>query len=357
MMKAKKINEFKIIIEKVDINLICEITGINNLKKEEFKEGFQIKGGNLNILNIEIDWSNYLLEILEDRKDINFVKEVFLRRLEESTYSNYLVKIEEALDDIERVSPIRKRRRLKKFIEENKVLINELKPAIKCSLESDSKIYLTDPLKGISYEEFIKVKEDAPFKIKEIINMELGNIEVIFDDKLFLSEGIIFEYNNFSDIKKMMINKNILKPIEEIKELNFQVKKEEPINKFEKNNLKLTKGFSISEDMEIFEKIKNKLIIKNPILSKYFPELEDFFSEDNDYVENWQEISTQLKAKNEWTCEECGYQAKDNNDKKNIHTHHINGNKKDNSNENLKVLCVNCHSKKEGLGHRLISWK
>ena len=62
------------------------------------------------------------------------------------------------------------------------------------------------------------------------------------------------------------------------------------------------------------------------------------------YTQNWNRISTQIKTKKEYRCESCGFKAPDNYHKKFIHTHHINGDKQNNTMDNLKVLCIKCHS-------------
>jgi len=68
------------------------------------------------------------------------------------------------------------------------------------------------------------------------------------------------------------------------------------------------------------------------------------FAQPNVYTQNWNRISTQIKIKKEYRCESCGFKAPDNYHKKFIHTHHINGDKQNNTMDNLKVLCIKCHS-------------
>lgn len=64
----------------------------------------------------------------------------------------------------------------------------------------------------------------------------------------------------------------------------------------------------------------------------------------NVYNPYWNEISTKIKIKKDYTCEECGFKPRDNYEKRFIHTHHINGDKTNNYKDNLKVLCIKCHS-------------
>lgn len=73
----------------------------------------------------------------------------------------------------------------------------------------------------------------------------------------------------------------------------------------------------------------------------------------NVYSKFWNKISTQIKIKRNYTCEECGYYPKTEYEKKFIHTHHINGNKTNNYEDNLKVLCIKCHSEVDSFHSRI----
>jgi len=64
----------------------------------------------------------------------------------------------------------------------------------------------------------------------------------------------------------------------------------------------------------------------------------------NVYSERWREISTQFKIRKDYTCEKCGWRPNNSYQKRFIHTHHQNGDKTNNIKENLKVLCIECHS-------------
>jgi len=71
------------------------------------------------------------------------------------------------------------------------------------------------------------------------------------------------------------------------------------------------------------------------------------------YSHLWNKISTQVKIKRNYTCEECGYKPKNDFEKKYIHTHHINGDKRNNGDDNLKVLCIKCHSEVDSFHNRI----
>ena len=62
----------------------------------------------------------------------------------------------------------------------------------------------------------------------------------------------------------------------------------------------------------------------------------------NSYPENWPEISFAAKVRAKFTCQRCGevsspwYALP-------LHTHHIDYNKANCDDSNLKVLCIGCH--------------
>ena len=67
---------------------------------------------------------------------------------------------------------------------------------------------------------------------------------------------------------------------------------------------------------------------------------EDLFG----YTRNWDEISTNYKISKDYTCEKCGLKIDDAYDRQYIHCHHIDGDKKNNAESNLKCLCLDCHA-------------
>jgi len=64
----------------------------------------------------------------------------------------------------------------------------------------------------------------------------------------------------------------------------------------------------------------------------------------NVYSRKWTEISNQIKTKRDYSCENCGWRPANSYEKRFIHTHHQNGDKTNNRDDNLKVLCIKCHS-------------
>ena len=73
----------------------------------------------------------------------------------------------------------------------------------------------------------------------------------------------------------------------------------------------------------------------------------------NVYSRLWNKISRQVKTKKNYTCEKCGYIPKMAYEKKFIHTHHKNGDKQNNKEDNLQVLCIKCHSEVDSFHTRI----
>lgn len=63
------------------------------------------------------------------------------------------------------------------------------------------------------------------------------------------------------------------------------------------------------------------------------------------YIKDWEKISREYRESHNYTCEECGITIEDPFDRQFIQVHHINGDKTDNSPNNLKCLCIHCHAK------------
>ena len=75
----------------------------------------------------------------------------------------------------------------------------------------------------------------------------------------------------------------------------------------------------------------------------------------NVYSRKWNQISTQIKIRKNYTCEDCGWKSTDRYQQRFIHTHHQNGDKTNNRKENLRVLCIECHSNVDGYHSRIKS--
>ena len=77
------------------------------------------------------------------------------------------------------------------------------------------------------------------------------------------------------------------------------------------------------------------------------------FIEAGGYSDDWEHVSRIYRDSVGWSCESCKVNLV--NDKQLLHTHHINGNKRDNVKENLKALCVDCHRKEDMHDHMRIN--
>ncbi|KEQ18610.1 HNH endonuclease [Endozoicomonas numazuensis] len=72
-----------------------------------------------------------------------------------------------------------------------------------------------------------------------------------------------------------------------------------------------------------------------------------------DYTADWTSISTKFRQNLNYCCEHCGVDMSQY--KHLMHVHHINGIKNDNSLENLRGLCADCHKKQPHHGHLHVS--
>jgi len=70
------------------------------------------------------------------------------------------------------------------------------------------------------------------------------------------------------------------------------------------------------------------------------------------YTDDWADVSSKAKKAVNNTCSECSVTL--NEYRHLLHTHHINGVKHDNSRQNLKVLCIDCHRKQPMHDHMFV---
>jgi hypothetical protein len=70
----------------------------------------------------------------------------------------------------------------------------------------------------------------------------------------------------------------------------------------------------------------------------------------NTYTDDWAEVSSRTRSARGFRCEKCSI-VLSSADSKYLHVHHRNGQKHDNRDGNLEVLCVGCHADEPLHGH------
>ena len=110
---------------------------------------------------------------------------------------------------------------------------------------------------------------------------------------------------------------------------------------------------------EKFKQDKNKKTFKikdylNKTFSSDVPKINmelDICTVPNRYSDCWPEISERRKEQENYKCEKCRIDLSRKKYKKFLHTHHVDGNKANNTKENLTVLCIECHAKEFSHSH------
>jgi hypothetical protein len=71
----------------------------------------------------------------------------------------------------------------------------------------------------------------------------------------------------------------------------------------------------------------------------------------NEYPPDFPAISERLRHEMGWQCQKCGQVLFAPHLRRYLHVHHINGNRSDNTRQNLKILCVACHAEEPQHSH------
>ncbi len=71
----------------------------------------------------------------------------------------------------------------------------------------------------------------------------------------------------------------------------------------------------------------------------------------NNYSPDFPEVSKKTREKAKWRCSACLVDLSESGLRKYLHTHHCDGHRGNNSPENLRVLCIGCHSEQPDHGH------
>jgi hypothetical protein len=102
----------------------------------------------------------------------------------------------------------------------------------------------------------------------------------------------------------------------------------------------IVNNFSLKE---FFEKYPKDLI---SIIPKYTVDNAPL----NDYSEDWGMISEQIKQERGYQCQSCKKKF-EGTDQKFLHGHHLDGQKSNNSQRNIEILCIGCHAKEPMHSH------
>ena len=78
-----------------------------------------------------------------------------------------------------------------------------------------------------------------------------------------------------------------------------------------------------------------------------FEKVEDIEVDIFGYPKGWEQLSRAYRELHDYTCEECGIQVKKALDKRFIQVHHVDGDKTNNSDNNLRCLCILCHANQD----------
>jgi hypothetical protein len=106
-------------------------------------------------------------------------------------------------------------------------------------------------------------------------------------------------------------------------------------------NPQIYDGFSIDEYFTIYPR---NIIVTQPTYNSITAPL-------NDYGPGFRETSTRYRAENDWTCEKCEVDLSHPSHRRFLHTHHLNGLKYDNRDENFQALCIQCHANEPMSSH------
>lgn len=183
--------------------------------------------------------------------------------------------------------------------------------------EDDGIFYVDDS--GKKHKGYIYKSKYAVMKYDNLPKFHLTKCKIIQD---FINRGVFEEEYLFSNSKTNdvyeMYNTHIVHE-DQVLELCNYCRRD------------LTECFETTQDF--YENLEDKYKSKN-----------DVKVDINGYSLNWQKISKKYREKQNYTCESCGEVPKNDRDKIYWHTHHIDGNKIENDDSNLKCLCIRCHS-------------
>ena len=107
------------------------------------------------------------------------------------------------------------------------------------------------------------------------------------------------------------------------------------------NRLRIFNAFTLKEFFSRYP--------KSPIKNR--PAHSDRSAPLDEYPENWSELSKKYRESVGWKCEECGIDLSIRAYRKYLHVHHINSQRNDNRNSNLRAICIRDHAEQPDHGH------
>ncbi len=110
-------------------------------------------------------------------------------------------------------------------------------------------------------------------------------------------------------------------------------------NGFDRDRLSRERRLAIVSSFSIPEFFKKYPISLHPVRPLHSVDTAPL----NDYPVNWESIANDLKSGLNYRCQECKLVIGELR-KKYLHVHHINGNKNECTQDNLRCLCIRCHS-------------
>ena len=157
---------------------------------------------------------------------------------------------------------------------------------------------------GKRYDRYVAVQKEEPEFLVDLINLK-----------------------NRADIRK-----NITKKMSVCKNCLTKLNYKGYATAGYREKQEIYKKFSLKEFLEIYNKTEILVIPKTSLDNK----------DSNVYTEDWETVSFSYRLAQHWKCEKCGKNCIDN--KSDLHVHHKDGNKRNNSYSNLMALCSRCHS-------------
>lgn len=106
------------------------------------------------------------------------------------------------------------------------------------------------------------------------------------------------------------------------------------------------------EKQKVFREFKIDDFFENySTLFRHLPKFNKVYK--SEYTSDWDSISKDYRSSKNYICEGCNTSFIEN--KKLLHTHHINGVRTDNNLSNLKAFCLDCHRKQPNHSHLMVS--